>query len=587
MKRKFILIVFLLLNLSLCAQTEISGRSKGYKFSYKPTYERGVPPNLFVDMSFSDDNGNGIVECNESALLTLNITNKGTGKAQGLYVKIKDGFNDNQFTIGEASEIYFIQPQETRTVKIPIKAGFDVKTAEHKLEINVTEHFGYDMDPAYLVLNTLEYQKPQLVFSGYEILDYGKGTGAIIEDGQLQAGEMVKLKLVVQNIGQNIAQNTQYNLTTTDNNIYIENGMGSLNNLAIGEVKEFWVTLSPNKRVNYKDKLPVYLTITNTHNYGNLEKYQLPIVLNKKPPIPQTLEVEANIDKLAKQVARFEYTSNKFTANIGSVKNIATVEPSNTVRPNSVAVVFGIENYKNLPPAPYADNDAEIIKKYLKERLGVEKVVVYKDDEVSGFIFDDVFNPDNGELQKAIVKEQTDLFVFYSGHGVPSKDGKNIYLFPADGKIERIEMQGYNLNTLYNNLDKLGAKTTTVFIDACFSGSSRISEKKQAENLIAAKGVKIIPKLVEPWQTNPNFSVFNSSGPSETSLGFDPSQTGLFTYFLCVGLQGDADSNHDHNITNGELNKYITNKVQETSKKIFGVQTPQFNGNPDMILVEY
>lgn len=587
MKKTVLLVLIGLTSVLSYSQTTISGQTSGQTFSYKPTYERGVPPNLFVDMSFADDNGNGILECSESAILKLQITNKGTGKAQGLKIVIKDSFVDKNFTIGATSEIYFIQPQKSVKVEIPIKAGFDVKTGEHKLEINVTENFGYDMDPAFLVLNTLEYQKPQLVFSGYEIVDVGKGTGAIIEDGQLQAGEMVKLKLIVQNIGQNVAKNSHYELKTTDVNIFIEGGTGVLNDFSIGEVKDFWVTLSPNKRVNYQSELPIYLTVTNEHNKGDLEKFQLPIVLNKKPPIAQTLEVKADVDKLAKQVARFEYTSNKFTANVGSVKNISAVEPAKTKRNNSVAVIFGIENYKNLPPAPYADKDAEVIKSYFKERFGVQQVVIYKNEDVSGFIFDDVFNPDNGELQKTIVKGETDLFVFYSGHGVPSKDGLEIYLFPSDGKIDRIEAQGYNINKLYTNLDKLGAKTTTVFIDACFSGSSRTSEKQKTENLVAAKGVKIIPKIVSPWQTNPNFSVFNSSGPSETSLGFDPTQTGLFTYYLCVGLQGEADENQDHKITNGELSRFVSAKVAETSKKIFGVQTPQFHGNEDMILVEY
>lgn len=587
MKRFLLCISLIIISGSLFSQEEIRAKSEKYKFKYTPKYERGIPPNLFVDMSFSDENGNGILESNESAILKLQITNKGVGKAQGLNIKIKDNYYDNNFNIDKTSEIYFIQPEETKNIEIPIHTGFSVKTAEHKMEINVTEYFGYDMDPAFLVLNTMAYQKPKIVFSGYEILDYGSGTGSIIEDGQLQAGEMVKLKLIIQNIGQNIASNVEYSLTTNDKNIFIKDGRGNLDDMAIGEVKEFWVTISPNKRVNYVNKLPIYLTIKNKHNMGNLSEYRLPITLNKKPPIAQTLEVEADIDKLAKQVARFEYTSNKFTANIGTIKNISTTILSKTKRNDAIAVVFGIEKYKNLPVAPYANNDADIIKKYFRDRLGVGKVVIYKDEDVSGFIFDDVFNPDDGELQKSIIKGVTDLFVFYSGHGVPSKDGQDIFLFPSDGKINRIEMQGYNINTLYTNLEKLGAKSTTVFIDACFSGSSRVSEKKKMENLVAAKGVIIKPKLVSPWKQDPNFTVFNSSGPSETSLGFDPSQTGLFTYYLCVGMQGDADENMDNKITNGELNKFVKEKVEETSKKIFGTQIPQFHGNEEMILLEY
>jgi len=581
------LIVIMLIPFISFSQDIISGKSSIKKFSLEPNYKRELPPNLFVDLSFNDENGNGILESDEKANLKLTITNKGKGRAQGLNITINDNIYDYNFTIGDNKKIYFINPNESAEVIIPIIAGFKVKTAEHKLKINVTEHFGYDMDPAYLVLNTLEYQKPKLTFSGYEIVDNGKGTGAIVEDGQLQAGELVKIKLVVQNIGQNIANKVKFKVYTTDNNIYLENNNGELGNFAIGEVKEFWITVSPNKRVTSSNKLPIFINLSEKFGYGNLNKYQLPIALNKKPPETKTLTVKADIEKIKKQVARFEYTSNKFTANVGTVKNIASVSPSKTKRTDAVAVVFGVENYSNLPPAPYAENDAKIIKKYFKNRLGIEKVIVYKNNEVSGFIFDDVFNPDYGELQKSILKGQTDLFVFYSGHGVPSKDGKNIYLFPSDGKVERLATQGYNINKLYTNLEKLGAKSVTVFLDACFSGTSRISEKITTENLVSTKGVKIQPKLISPWIKNPNFSVFNSSGANETSLGFDPSQTGLFTYYVCVGLQGDADLNHDNKITNGELFDFVKSKVVNTSKKIFGVQTPQFNGNRDMILVEF
>ncbi len=82
------------------------------------------------------------------------------------------------------------------------------------------------MDPAYLILSTLKFQEPELVFSGLDIVDAGQGTGAIEEDGELQSGELVKVKLVVQNIGQNISKNTTYKIESTDNNIYISDGQG-------------------------------------------------------------------------------------------------------------------------------------------------------------------------------------------------------------------------------------------------------------------------------------------------------------------------------------------------------------------------
>ena len=299
------------------------------------------------------------------------------------------------------------------------------------------------------------------------------------------------------------------------------------------------------------------------------------------------MEVKPDIEMLREQKYDFVTTSDKFTVNVGNLINIKEVVSSNTKRNNSVAVVFGVENYTDLAPAPYAENDAEIIKEYFEKRLGIEQVVIYTNEQVSGFVFDNVFNPDYGQLQKTVLKGQTDLFVFYSGHGVPSKDGKNIYLFPFDGKVARLDIQGYNLNKLYENLEKLEARSITVFIDACFSGASKASEIIKSENLISMKGVKIVPKTKQPWLTNPNFSVFTSSGAEETSLGFDQSQTGLFTYYLCAGMQGKADEDNDGKITAGELNNYVTANVVNMSKKILGLQTPIFHGNKDMVLIEY
>lgn len=548
---------------------------------------RGLPPNLFAELNFTDENNNGLLEAREKANLDIILSNQGKGDAVQLEVSVTDSTLDKSMVIGNSDQkINLIKSGESIKVSIPITTDIDLKVATHKLTINVTEGYGYDMDPAYLVLDAVSYQPPQLVFSGLEIIDSGAGTGAIKEDGQLQAGEQVKAKVVVQNVGKNIAKNIYYIIKTSDPNVYLDNSEGTIGNLSAGEVKEFYFTLSPNKRVNEKGNLPIFLTLKDDLGMGNLNDFQLPIALNQRPPEPNIVTVKSNIEASSKRnVARFEYTSNKFKTNISNIINIKTVVSSSTKRPNSVGVIFGISNYKELPPAPYADNDAKIVKEYFEKVLGVEQVIVYTNDQVSGFIFDDVFNPDNGELQRAIAKGETEVYVFYSGHGIPDKSGENIYLFPSDGKISRLETQGYNIEKLYQNLSKLEAKHVTVIIDACFSGGSRKTEKIQTENLIAQKGVKVRPK--NSWFNDSNFTIINSSTGDETSLGFDATETGLFTYYLCVGLQGKADANNDKVITLGELKSYLIKNVTETSRKISGLQTPIFSGDENIVLTTY
>jgi len=587
MTRLLFILLFILGSINIgFAQKTISNKSKSKRFI--PTQQfvkQDFPPNLYVDLKFIDDNGNGVLEAEENAELIVNITNKGKGIAQGLDIILKIENNDPDIIFDEHKKVLYLYPNKTASVIFNFQAGLVSETKQHKFTIQVKEHFGYDTDEAFLVLNTLKYQQPEIVFSGYEIIDTGEGTSTIKPDGYIQSGEKVYVKFYIQNIGQSTALNTIAQITTKTPNIYLTDNKQIIGNIAIGEVENFTIGLSPNNRIN--DKFELLLNVSVDKNKGSLKNYKIEIPLNQSIPKPVVLNVEANIKRLQNQIARFEYTSQKFSANIGTIERIDIAPKSKTVNSNAIGVVIGIEYYDNIPPAPYAENDAKIIADYFKTTLGINKVVLFNSFEAKGLFFDDIFNAEYGELQKEIIKGETDVFVFYSGHGLPSKDGENVYLFPSDGKTERLKTQGYDLNDFYNNLNKLGAKSITVFIDACFSGASKTSKNKPTKNLLSMKGVKINPKIIQPWQTNPNFSVFSSSKADETSLAFDKSQTGLFTYFLCLGLQGKADLNADKRITFDELQLYIKSNVEEVSKKLVGIQTPQFEGNKTSVIVKY
>ena len=51
---------------------------------------------------------------------------------------------------------------------------------------------------------------------------------------------------------------------------------------------------------------------------------------------------------------------------------------------------------------------------------------------------------------------------------------------------------------------------------------------------------------------------------------------------MMKGLEGEADSNNDRTITNGELHVFINNKVSRQAN-----QTPQLNGDPNQVLVTW
>lgn len=546
------------------------------------------PADIYAQISFKDDNNNGILENRESAVVTVKLVNKGIGDAQNIKISLVEESEtpDPSIYIEKEKTVARLQPKEETKVEFKIFAGKKVKSAERKFAIRGIEQDGYDMETAYLKLITQEFEPPKLQFSGLEIIESGPDLYAKKTDGLLQKGEKVKVRVMAQNIGLSKATKVKFSVISTSETIKLSESSGYLGDFKSGEAKELFFIASLNNRVEATGNLPIYLTMADEANDGTLESFQLPIQLDQKPAEPKIISVEAKPTQ-QRQVTQLQFTGTKNSALTDAYVDIKDVPVSKTLNPNAVAVVIGIENYQNVVAAPYASNDAEIMKRYFENRFGIsrERVLLYTNEQVRGIFFKKLFDPERGTLSSYVKPEETDIYVFYSGHGMPNKAGDQTFLFPVDGDKEFIEESGYPLTKFYENLNKLNAKSVTVILDACFSGASRSSAQLKEQNLISAKGIKL--RVTKQWTAYKNFSVINSSSGEETSLGFDESETGLFTYFFTAGLKGAADKNKDREITLGELKEYVTSNVLAVSRRISGTQTPEFDGDPNRVLVKY
>ena len=371
----FIILVF-------SSQIFAQGTSKKFKFNFQPRYEIGDPPDLQVSLSeknFKDGNNNGIIEAEERGEFSFELSNTGLGKAQGLKVSLIDEDYDPEFSISGVQSIAFLAPGQTETVRFTFQAGLNVKTREHNLQIHVEEHFGFDMDPGLLVINTQAFEPAQLSFSGYEILDLRAPF-----DKKLSKNEKVKLRMSVQNIGYNDAKDIQYRFYTTSSNVFINvsdrEAYGTLDDLPPGAYEDIEVFLTVNQKVDDIAKLPVFLNVTEKYGRGDLNSYQLDLFVNKEGESinHMTIAGKDNSSRAAKIIKR----SNKLGRR-NEVVQIRDIDQSADIIPHSIAVVIGVEQYENMDPAPYASTDADVMNDYFKKVVGVEYVLKYTDNEVT------------------------------------------------------------------------------------------------------------------------------------------------------------------------------------------------------------
>ena len=247
---------------------------------------------------------------------------------------------------------------------------------------------------------------------------------------------------------------------------------------------------------------------------------------------------------------------------------------------NKVALIIGVQNYSSAPKATFAASDAKWFYEYAKNVFGVSenniKKLVNKD---ASFI----------QTQKVISKwlpskikaNQTELIVFFAGHGLSTPDGKELYLLVHDSDTDLLSRTAISRSELFNDIVKLKPKSVTLFFDTCYSGSSRDDESL----LVAARPIRILPSEVS--NRPDNFTIFSAAKNEQISSGFKEARHGIFSYYLMKGLEGKADTNKDKQITNGELHVYMDKHVSQKALELGRKQNPDLAGDHKQILTRY
>ena len=231
--------------------------------------------------------------------------------------------------------------------------------------------------------------------------------------------------------------------------------------------------------------------------------------------------------------------------------NVDIVPRTNMRNPEAIAVVIGNRNYSKISDVEYAHNDARTICEMLINTLGYKRENVILVLDASKTDFETYFGNESnyrGKLYNMTIPGKSDIFVYYSGHGIPSLNNKKGYLAPVECDPNYIELSGYSLETFYKNLAMIPSRSTTVIMDACFSGVN-----------IYRNISPVVVKIENPLLTMDRATILTSSRVDQVSTWYPEKKHGLFTYFLLEAINDKrADFNGDNQITFGELYRYIS-----------------------------
>lgn len=126
------------------------------------------------------------------------------------------------------------------------------------------------------------------------------------------------------------------------------------------------------------------------------------------------------------------------------------------------------------------------------------------------------------------------------------------------GAPQLLERTAISRKQLFSDIASAKPRSVTVFLDTCYSGTTR-----GAETLIASRPIAIKAK---PQSIREGFTVMTAAAGDQTAKPLEEAKHGMFSYFLMKGMEGDADQNNDNKITAGELHQYVQqNVIQQSS----------------------
>ncbi len=259
------------------------------------------------------------------------------------------------------------------------------------------------------------------------------------------------------------------------------------------------------------------------------------------------------------------------------------------VNEHARVVIWVNDNYSDerVSSIPNADRTVRLIETYAHQALGVPEDQIYKFRNLTYEETDATFRSDSLSLADIVVTpDSTDLIIYYIGHGVAGDDNREqpeAFLLPVDYDIEQPDSRRYRFTDWLREVAKVNTRSTTVFMETDFTGSSVSSDLEFVDQYAEDLNFQQLSLALIAEHENPAILFAASDGQAANPYISEDGRTnnyyGIFTYYVFQAIQ-------DGNTELGTIYRILERNVAFSSRRIHDrAQDPLLFGNSGVNLL--
>lgn len=257
---------------------------------------------------------------------------------------------------------------------------------------------------------------------------------------------------------------------------------------------------------------------------------------------------------------------------------------------DDIAVIIGNRDYGSsaIPDVAFADRDAAAFRDYARQTLQIPDSRIHYELNATKARLEALFgslSSHEGLVWSEARRGRSRIYVFYSGHGVPSGRDARGYLLPVDGDPDVVHINGYPVDLMEENLSKIRREFdlpgVTVYLDACFSG--------QTEGGALVRDASPVFGQVAVGLQAPDVAVISAAQAGQIASWDRTRGHGMFTAYLLEGLTGKADQegygNGDGQVSVAELQQWLDVEMSSAARQRYRRrQRASLPDDPNLVL---